>query len=475
MHRLDLDPGRRRGGRRRTARSATSRRRPRGRSRGCRRGRPAPRRATAVTSRGTRWSVGHQPVERRRALGGGRVEQVGAVEVQHVEEVRRDHDARRSSRCATPSPGRAAAGRRRRAPAPRRRARTTSPAATAPTSTTSGSRAVMSSSDRVATSTSSPERCTWIRMPSSFTSTATSAPRAGLGERRRRPSGRSRRASAAPGGRPRARSRPARRRPSNAARATATVEPASIAARRTAASGTSAADGQRLLHQRVERALAYGAGDHAPQPRLLVGGRAPEELGDRGRPRRLRSRPRQRRERLERLVHLRAPSASTTSAGGGQRRQPAPAQPGAPLPQRAADVGRHRLDLVGLGDAPAARRSRRPWPCATGWRRPSRRWRRRRRAACAHSRPTRTDTRVRARGTQAAAAGRAPSAGWTPRGCAASPGGRRSTSGSTPTSATAVPEGVVVRGRVLDNPPLDAGRWRARASGRRCGAAWASS
>ena len=44
------------------------------------------------------------------------------------------------------------------------------------TSTTSGSRAVMSSSERVATSTSSPERCTWIRMPSSFTSTATSAP-----------------------------------------------------------------------------------------------------------------------------------------------------------------------------------------------------------------------------------------------------------------------------------------------------------
>ncbi len=45
--------------------------------------------------------------------------------------------------------------------------------------------------------------------------------------------------------------------PSKASRATALVDPVSIAARRTAASGTPAASGQRLLHQRVRRTLPH--------------------------------------------------------------------------------------------------------------------------------------------------------------------------------------------------------------------------
>ena len=76
----------------------------------------------------------------------------------------------------------------------------------------------------------------------------------------------------------------------SAATATAVVEPASIAARRTAASGTDAAAATRLLHQRVEGALPDSAGDDAAQPRLLVGGRPAEQLGHRGRARRLRAR-----------------------------------------------------------------------------------------------------------------------------------------------------------------------------------------
>ena len=79
-----------------------------------------------MTSRGTRCSSGTSASRTLEPLGAGRVEQVAAVDVEHVEEVRRDRDAAARDRpgpCATRSPGTAAAGRRRRARSPRRRAR----------------------------------------------------------------------------------------------------------------------------------------------------------------------------------------------------------------------------------------------------------------------------------------------------------------------------------------------------------------
>ena len=83
---------------------------------------------------------------------------------------------RRGSRWSRRCPGRAAAARRRRARAPRRRGSGRSPAACGPTSTTSGSRAEISSSERVKTLTSSACLCTWMRMPSSLVSTTNGPP-----------------------------------------------------------------------------------------------------------------------------------------------------------------------------------------------------------------------------------------------------------------------------------------------------------
>ena len=225
------------------------------------------------------------------------VEQVGAVEVEHVEEERRDARRRCSHRrCATRSPGTAAAGRRRRARAPRRRARVARPGRARTTATTSGSRSVMSSRLRVATSDvvaaaggpGSGCRRAWCRPPR-------------LGRRRPWPWRRRRRArwtpaSAAPAGRPRARTRPARPRRRSAPRPTiGTVPPASIAARRTAVERHARGGRERLLHQRVEGALADVAGDHAAQPALLVGGGPTEQVAHRRGPRRPATRPGQRR------------------------------------------------------------------------------------------------------------------------------------------------------------------------------------
>ena len=188
--------------------------------------------------------------------------------------------------------------------------------------------------------TSSPSRCTWIRMPSSLVSTATGAA-AGLGHRGGdvgRAGGEHRQHRPADlepelGQRLLAAGQRGDRRP-------ATVEPASIAARRTAASGTPAGGGHRLLDQRVEGALADVAGDHAAQPGLLVGGGPAEQLGDRGRPGRLRAR-RRRAPRSRRTPSCTSSTVSVgSSAGVGQRAEAAPAQAGAPLAQRAAEVGR---------------------------------------------------------------------------------------------------------------------------------------
>ena len=110
------------------------------------------------------------------------------------------------------------------------------------TATTSGSRVVMSSRLRVTTSTSSPSRCTWTRMPSSLASTTTAPPSPPAFATAAATSG-AEEASIGRTGRPtssRNRARPSS--PSaSAASAIATVEPASIAARRTTVSGTSPA------------------------------------------------------------------------------------------------------------------------------------------------------------------------------------------------------------------------------------------
>jgi hypothetical protein len=109
------------------------------------------------------------------------------------------------------------------------------------TATTSGSRPVISSSVRVNNRTPPEARCAWIRIPSSFHSTAASTPApifanasaielalaASIG-RTGRPTSSPNSASAAPP-------------PASAAAATAPSEPRSIIARRTSATGTDAA------------------------------------------------------------------------------------------------------------------------------------------------------------------------------------------------------------------------------------------
>ena len=71
--------------------------------------------------------------------------------------------------------------------------------------------------------------------------------------------------------------------------------------------------------------------------------------------------------------------------GWRERADTPPAEARTPLAQGPAEVGRDGLDLLGRRRAQQARRSRRPWPCGTGWPRPHPRWRRRLRAARAHS------------------------------------------------------------------------------------------
>ena len=106
--------------------------------------------------------------------------------------------------------------------------------------TTSGSRSVMSSRERVATRIVSPERWTWILIPSSFTSTANSPPPA-LAIAAARSGALD--ASIGSTGRPTSSPNPASASspPVSAATATSGVEPASIALRRTTVSGTAAA------------------------------------------------------------------------------------------------------------------------------------------------------------------------------------------------------------------------------------------
>ena len=186
--------------------------------------------------------LGDEGVERGRAARApGTSSRSRAVEVEHVEEVRRD--ARRP---------RVIGGRARRGLLEGTRAPVSSSAIASPssttslagsartTSTTSGSRSVMSSRLRVTTTTSSPWRWTWMRMPSSLVSTATGVPAAAGLRQRRGDVGRAwRRASAGAAVRPAGRPRRAPPRRRSGRRPTiGTVPPASIAARRTAVSLT---------------------------------------------------------------------------------------------------------------------------------------------------------------------------------------------------------------------------------------------
>ena len=196
------------------------------------------------------------------------------------------------------------------------------------TDTTSGSRSVITSSDRVATITSSSHRWTWIRIPSSLVSTDTecrpppalsiaAATEVALD------------ASIGWTGRPTSSTKPASASadPDSAAEATATVEPAIIAARRTASERYAARGGQSLLDEGVEGTLAHLAGDQPAQPALLVGGRPAEQGCGRLGPGRLRAGTRQRRRSRSNASCTSRTVRDDSAAGSGSaciERQPRP-------------------------------------------------------------------------------------------------------------------------------------------------------
>ena len=208
----------------------------------------------------------------------------------------------------------------------------------------------MSSRVRVATRTSSPSRCTWIRMPSSLTSTETGAAAGPVALVSAAARSGALEASMGSTGRPTSRPNPvsASAPPVIAATVTRTVEPASIAARRTDVSGTPAAWATASCTS-ASRAPWRTAPVTTPRSQACSGGGGPaEQLGDRGRPCGLGAGAGERGDRLERLVHLQ----HRQRGGVGRLGEPAeasPAEPGAALPQRAAEVGGDGLDLLGRG------------------------------------------------------------------------------------------------------------------------------
>ena len=247
-----------------------------------------------------------RPAPRSRSAAGASSRSL-AVEVQQVEEVRRDE--RRPSglaRCATRCPGTGAGGRSSSSAIASPSSTTRSAGSARTTATTSGSRSVMSSRLRVATVTSSPSRCTWIRMPSSLTSTAT------VGARRPWPCAATTsgalEASIGSTGRPTSSpNRPAPPpRPSNAAR-----DDRRRCRRRASppdaptASGTPAADATRLLDEGVERALADRRRSRRPRSQVCSSAVArPNRSATAAARSDLRPRPGQGCEPLEGLVHL---------------------------------------------------------------------------------------------------------------------------------------------------------------------------
>ena len=201
--------------------------------------------------------------------------------------------------------------------------------------------------------------------------------RAPAGRARRRRRSPSRRASAAPGGRPAAGTRPAPAAPPvSAAAATGPTAPRSIAARRTSASGTSGGLRDRRQHHALQRALAQLAGEQAAQQRAAPARWPGANRSLTGRTRsRLRPGAGQPGDPLERGVDLahaerrlrrpapagRAARPSRRRSGAaaarrtGRPRRPAP-RPGRRPAEHAATAATFSVRRLVRGDRPARRR-----------------------------------------------------------------------------------------------------------------------
>ena len=225
------------------------------------------------------------------------------------------------------------------------------PAAPAPPRPPPGCRAVTSSSVRVKIADRrSPSRCTWMRAPSSFHSTAagpvfsSAAATSGAVE-----------ASIGAIGRPTSSRNCPRSPPASATSATAPRSPRSISARRTAVDRHARGLRHRVADDRRQRALPDVAEHERAQERLLGRGRAGHQRHQRGPPRGHRARAAQRRDVRQRGVHL----------GDGQRRlrrgrrrivaQRRPADAQHALARRAREVGRARDPLLGASSRSARR------------------------------------------------------------------------------------------------------------------------
>ena len=165
--------------------------------------------------------------------------------------------------------------------------------------------------------------------------------------------------------RPRARSRRAPlAEPDSAAEATATVDPAIIAARRTAASGTPPAAASPSWTSESRAPWRTSPVTSPRSQRCSSAVARPNRVGGRLGPGRLRAGARQPGDALERLVHLahgqrttprRAPAAPASSAS-----------PGRYAAGGASRRGRRSRSRPRRPRGPAARPGPRPWPCATG-------------------------------------------------------------------------------------------------------------
>ncbi len=204
----------------------------------------------------------------------------------------------------------------------------------------------MSSRLRVATCTSSPRRWTWIRIPSSFTSTATWPPpafsiAAGTSGALEASIGRTGRPTSSPT------SASASAPPVIAATTIGTVPPASIAARRTTVSLTPEAAAIASC-TRASSAPWRTLPVRTPRSQRCSSAVArANRRADAGRPRLLRPGPGQGREVVEGLVDVERGQGRLVGRLG-QRADPAPADAGAPLEHRAAEVGRHDGQLGDL-------------------------------------------------------------------------------------------------------------------------------
>ena len=169
-----------------------------------------------------------------------------------------------------------------------------------------------------------------------------------LGRARRRCRWRSRRASAAPAGRPRSRnSASAAAPPVSAAAATGPTAPRSIAARRTSAGGTLGGRRHGVEHHALERSLPQLAGEQPAQQLLLAAVARPNSAGQPAPARPASPALRAPAMVVERRVDL----ADGQRRLGRRRRQVAqrgPADAGAPLRQLAGQVGDHDGHLVGV-------------------------------------------------------------------------------------------------------------------------------